>query len=85
MNATMQEKVCKALEVNNDWCTVGEVARRLGVKPNTTIRVILDTLVFCGLVKKSWGWTGKQNAAFYKKTWKRGERIGTDKRQDQSV
>jgi len=47
----MQEKVMGTL--GKSWgMTVGEVAQRLGVKPTTTIRCILETLAFCGVLDR---------------------------------
>jgi predicted transcriptional regulator len=65
MDFEMQDKVYRALE-RDQWLTIGEVAQRLSQRPNSTIRCILDTLSYAGLVLRSWGKINGQYAYFYK-------------------
>lgn len=74
MTGNMQEKVMAALVRNGGWMTVGQVAQECGVKPNSTIRCILETMAYFRIIRCDWGWTGKQNAMHYKiKRQKGGE------------
>lgn len=66
MTGNMQEKVMAALERNGDWMTVGQVAQACGVQTNSTIRCILETMAWYGVIRCEWGWTGKQHAMHYK-------------------
>lgn len=61
---TPQQSTMNILETN-EWLSIGEVAERLGVKPNTTLRCILDTLAYAGLVLRSWGMTDNNQHAFF--------------------
>lgn len=65
MEYSSQEKVMNVLDKEH-WWTVGEVAGMLNQRPNSTIRCILDTLAYAGLVLRSWGKVNGQYAYFYK-------------------
>lgn len=67
---TMQEKIFRALS-SGEWATVEQVAERVGCKPNSTIRCILHTLAFCGLVTCEWARPNSQYQIFYR--WTKGE------------
>jgi hypothetical protein len=60
-----QKQIITLLQNSAEWYTVGEVAQGLGKRPNTTIRTILDTLVFAGVILCSWGTTDTQHAKYY--------------------
>jgi hypothetical protein len=50
---TLQFQLCEILSRGGEW-TITQLARAAGLKPNTTIRVILETLVFTGVVRRAW-------------------------------
>lgn len=64
---TLQKQVEFILS-KGEWMTVGEVASALGYKANTSIRVILDTLAFCGAIQSEWSLHNNKYAAFYRAT-----------------
>lgn len=60
------QKDIMAIMKTGDWYTVGEVAISLGLRTNTSVRCILETLVFAEVLQRAWGRTERQPAYYYR-------------------
>ncbi len=56
MEFKMQSEVLLALQ-GREWYTVGQVANRIGAKPTSTIRCILETFCFLDFVDRQVGYS----------------------------